>query len=310
MTDTTTRRDPALPPNGRPPAALLRNVTVGYGGPPVLAGANLTLDWSLIVGVIGPNGAGKSTLIKTILGILPARGVVEIAGHAVTSHAARLRMGYVPQREEVNWEFPVDVASVVLMGRTACLGWGRRPGPRDHELVHEALVQVGMEDYATRQINQLSGGQQQRVFLARALVQQGDLLLLDEPLNGVDAATQEIIGNLLRQQRGEGRTVIMATHDLELAAAWCDRILLVNHAIICYGPPAEVLNPDMLRSCYGGQTLVVPGNGDGAATARLLVPDVHGGPGGHTHPHTHAPGDMHSHPPANDPLGRGPESQP
>ncbi|HEX6608347.1 MAG TPA: metal ABC transporter ATP-binding protein [Chloroflexia bacterium] len=298
----------ARPTAQQAPAAVLRDVTVGYDAPPVLEKVNLTLDWGLIVGAIGPNGAGKSTLIKTILGILPARsGEVRVAGQPVASGAARRTMGYVPQREAVNWDFPVTVADVVLMGRTACLGWGRRPGPADERLAHEALVQVGMQDFAHRQISQLSGGQQQRVFLARALVQEGDLLLLDEPLNGVDASTQEVIGTLLRQQRAAGHTVVMATHDLELAAEWCDRIVLVNHGIVCYGPPAEVLTPDMLRQTYGGQTLLVPEEFAGHG-ATLLVPDEHGHGGGHSHPHTHSHDHHHHHLPANDPLCRDPEA--
>ena len=299
----------ARPASKEAPAALLRDVTVGYDAAPVLEKVNLTLDWGLIVGAIGPNGAGKSTLIKAILGILPARsGEVRVAGQPVASGAARRTMGYVPQREAVNWEFPVTVADVVLMGRTACLGWGRRPGATDLRLAHEALVQVGMRDFAHRQISQLSGGQQQRVFLARALVQEGDLLLLDEPLNGVDASTQEVIGTLLRQQRAAGHTVVLATHDLELAAEWCDRIVLVNHAIICYGPPAEVLTPDMLRQTYGGQTLLVPQEFANHGGATLLVPDEHGHGGGHIHPHTHSHDHQHNHLPANDPLCRDPEA--
>ncbi|HUS17169.1 MAG TPA: metal ABC transporter ATP-binding protein, partial [Chloroflexia bacterium] len=189
-----------------------------------------------------------------------------------------------------------------LMGRTTRLGWGRRPGPTDRRVAQTALEQVGMRDFAGRQISQLSGGQQQRVFLARALAQEGSLLLLDEPLNGVDASTQETIGNLLREQRAAGHTVVMATHDIELAAEWCDRIVLVNHAVVCYGPPAAVLTPEMLRQTYGGQTLVVPqafGNGD---ATQMMIPDVHGHGGGHTYPHSHAHSHTHSHPPANDPL--------
>jgi manganese/zinc/iron transport system ATP- binding protein len=311
MIGQATPRPAATPVASRPyPAAELRDVTVGYDAAPVLEHMNLTLGWGLIVGVIGPNGAGKSTLIKTILGILPARsGEVCVAGQPVASSAARRSMGYVPQREAVNWEFPVTVADVVLMGRTPCLGWGPRPGAEDLRLAHEALTQVGMQDFANRQISQLSGGQQQRVFLARALVQEGDLLLLDEPLNGVDASTQEVIGNLLQQQRAAGHTVVMATHDLELAAEWCDILVQVNHGIVCYGPPNEVLTPEMLRQTYAGQALVVPHESDGHGTATLLVPDAHGQGSGHSHPHTHSHTDdhQHHHLPANDPLCRDPE---
>ena len=268
-------------------AVRLRDVTVGYDRTPVLAHTDLEVDWGLIVGVIGPNGAGKSTLIKTILGTLRAwEGTVEVAGHAARSREAREAIGYVPQREAVNWDFPVTVADVVMMGRTPRLGWLRFPRSRDRHIVAEALDKVGMSAFAGRQISQLSGGQQQRVFLARALAQGGRLLLLDEPLNGVDAGTQETIGEILRGVRAEGGTVLMATHDLELAAAWCDRLVMVNHAIVGYGPPAEALHPDVLRRTYGGQVLMVPEVGNGSPGAGTMVPDVHGHPGGQPPPGT------------------------
>jgi ABC-type Mn2+/Zn2+ transport system ATPase subunit len=194
----------------------------------------------------------------------------------------------VPQRETVNWDFPVTVADVVMMGRTARLGWLRFPGPADRQIVSDALDQVGMSPFAERQINQLSGGQQQRVFLARALAQGGRLLLLDEPLNGVDASTQETICELLRRVRDEGGTVLMATHDLELAASWCDDLVMVNHEVVAYGPPDVALRPEVLRRTYGGQVLVVPTLGDGASDeSSTVVPDAHGHPGGQPEPGTH-----------------------
>ncbi len=268
------------------PAVWLRDMTVGYDRTPILAHANLKIGWGQLVGVIGPNGAGKSTLIKTILGTLqPSQGTVEIGGYPAQTKNARNLIGYVPQREAVNWDFPVTVSDVVMMGRTARLGWLRFPGPADHKAVVEALEQVDMLAFSGRQISQLSGGQQQRVFLARALAQGGRLLLLDEPLNGVDASTQETIGALLRRERDAGGTVLMATHDLELAADWCDCMVMVNHAIVAYGTPAEVLRPEVLRQTYGGQVLVVPTAGDGAAgTGSTVVPDMHGHPGGQPPP--------------------------
>src|SRR5437868_6727815 len=215
------------------PAVRMRDMTVGYDSTPVLEHADLEIGWGQMVGIIGPNGAGKSTLIKTILGTLrPMQGTVEVAGWPAQSREARNSVGYVPQREAVNWDFPVTVSDVVMMGRTGRLGWLRFPGAEDRRIVAEALDLVGMSDFAHRQISQLSGGQQQRVFLARALAQGGRLLLLDEPLNGVDASTQETIGELLSSQRVQGATIMMATHDLELAAAWCDQLVMVNHAII------------------------------------------------------------------------------
>ena len=265
------------------PAVRLAGVTVGYDSVPVLAQTDLELGWGQLVGVIGPNGAGKSTLITAILGTLRAQaGTVEVGGWPATSGEARALIGYVPQREAVNWDFPVTVADVVLMGRTARLGPLRFPGPADRRIVAETLAQVDMLPFAQRQISQLSGGQQQRVFLARALAQEGRLLLLDEPLNGVDAATQETIGALLHRLRDEGDTVLMATHDLELAADWCDQLIMVNHAIIACGPPALALQPDVLRRTYGGHVLVVP---DAAApTGQAMISDDHGHPGGRPPP--------------------------
>jgi ABC-type Mn2+/Zn2+ transport system ATPase subunit len=200
-----------------------------------------------------------------------------VGGWPAHSKAARNLLGYVPQREVVNWDFPVTVADVVLMGRTPRLGPLRFPGARDRQIVAQALEQVGMSAFAERQISQLSGGQQQRVFLARALAQEGRLLLLDEPLDGVDAVTRETIGALLRRLRAAGGTVLMATHDLELAAAWCDQLIMVNHAIVAVGPPTQALQPEVLRRTYGGQVLVVPQSG-------TVVPDDHGHPGGRPPP--------------------------
>ena len=283
---TATASEKRLTTGGRDSASLavrLHNMAVGYDSTLVLQHANLEIPWGQLVGVIGPNGAGKSTLIKTILGTLrPTEGSVEVAGHPAQSREARNEVGYVPQREVVNWDFPVTVWDVVMMGRTLRLGWLRFPGPIDRQAVAEALSQVGMLDFARRQISQLSGGQQQRVFLARALAQGGCLLLLDEPLNGVDANTQKTIEDLLKRERDEGSTVLMATHDLELAADWCDQVVLVNHAIIAYGPPSEVLRPDVLRDTYGGHVLVMPG--DEAGSSRTIVPDDHGHPGGQPPP--------------------------
>jgi manganese/zinc/iron transport system ATP- binding protein len=257
--------------------------TVGYDSTPVLAHTDLVVGWGQLVGIIGPNGAGKSTLIKAILGTLRAQaGTVEVGGWPASSSAARDLVGYVPQREAVNWDFPVTVADVVLMGRTARLGPLRFPGAADRRMVAYALDQVGMLPFAHRQISQLSGGQQQRVFLARALAQEGRLLLLDEPLNGVDAGTQETIGALLHRLRDAGDTVLMATHDLELAADWCDQLIMVNHAIIAAGPPAQVLQPDILRRCYGGNVLVVPDLA--AASGQRMISDDHGHPGGRPPP--------------------------
>jgi ABC-type Mn2+/Zn2+ transport system ATPase subunit len=276
---TAVKPETATGQAGQSAAVRLRDVTVGYGTTAILRGANLTVGWGQMVGVIGPNGAGKSTLMKTILGTLrPWGGEVMVAGAPGGSRAARLAMGYVPQREVVNWDFPVTVSDVVMMGRTPRLGLFGFPGAADRQVVAESLAEVGMSAFAARQISELSGGQQQRVFLARALAQGGSVLLLDEPLNGVDLTTQEDIGKLLRRHIGDGCTVLLATHDLELAAEWCTQIVLVNHAICAAGPPAEVLRPETLRTAYGGHVLIVP---EIEATAgQTMIPDDHGHPGG------------------------------
>lgn len=264
-------------------AVKLKDVTVGYDKTPILSHTNLDIGWGLIVGVLGPNGAGKSTLIKTILGTLKTfDGQVDVGGFPVRSNGARKTIGYVPQREVVNWDFPVTVWDVVMMGRTQRIGLFRFPGAADKRAVASALERVGMAGFAQRQISQLSGGQQQRVFLARALAQEGKLLLLDEPLNGVDQTTQDAIIALLRDVRDEGSTIVMATHDLELAADWCDRLVMVNHAVIAYGTPQEAFQPDVLRKTYGGHALVVPSIGDGHIDT--VIPDVHGHPGGQPPP--------------------------
>jgi ABC-type Mn2+/Zn2+ transport system ATPase subunit len=212
-------------------------------------------------------------------------GKVEVGGFPVRAKEARDLIGYVPQREVVNWDFPVTVWDVVMMGRTPRIGPLRFSGSRDKRVVAQALERVGMTAFGDRQISELSGGQQQRVFMARALAQEGRLLLLDEPLNGVDANTQETIGALLRGVRDDGGTVVMATHDLELAAEWCDRLVMVNQAVIAYGTPEEALRAEVLRATYGGHALVVPGpDADHAGT---VIPDSHGHPGGQPPPGTH-----------------------
>jgi len=234
------------------PAIRVHNLTVSYRGKPAIRNITVTVEQGLRVGLIGPNGAGKSTLLRALVGLLvPDRGFVELFGKPVRE--ARKLVAYVPQRSEVDWDYPVVAEEVVLMGRFPHLGWVRRPGPEDRRLVRECLRQVGMEAFGQRQIGQLSGGQQQRVFLARALAQQARLLLLDEPFVGVDAATEEAIYALLDRLREEGRTVVVATHDLSRAQTAFDRLLLLNQTVIAYGPPAEVFQPALLQRTYGGR---------------------------------------------------------
>jgi manganese/zinc/iron transport system ATP- binding protein len=236
------------------PSPLLEfhDVTVAYGRRPVLWNIDLVIDEPCLFGVIGPNGAGKSTLLKAALGLVPlAGGSIRFFGQPFA--AVRRRVGYVPQRETVDWDFPVSVTDVVLMGTYARLGWFRRPGPRERDLARESLTRVGLADVADRQIGRLSGGQQQRVFLARALAQQADAYVLDEPMAGVDAGSQEQIFRVLAELRREGRLVVVVHHDLRTAADWFDRIALIDMRLVAAGPAADVLTPDNLRRTYAGR---------------------------------------------------------
>jgi manganese/zinc/iron transport system ATP- binding protein len=234
------------------PAIEVRNLTVSYRNRPAIRNVTVRIDPGLLVGLVGPNGAGKSTLLKAVVGLVfPDSGTVRIFGQSVD--AVRPQVAYVPQRSEVDWDYPIVVEEVVLMGRYPHLGLLRRPGPEDRRIARAALRQVGMEAFADRQIGQLSGGQQQRVFLARALAQEASILLLDEPFVGVDAATEETIYALLRRMREEGRTVVVATHDLSRAQTSFDRLLLLNQVLVAYGPPEEVFTPALLQRTYGGR---------------------------------------------------------
>ena len=236
------------------PAPLLEfhDVTVAYGRRPVLWNVDLAIDEPCLFGIIGPNGAGKSTLLKAALGLVPLmNGTVSFLGRPLA--AVRRQVGYVPQRETVDWDFPVSVTDVVLMGTYPRLGWFRRPGPRERRLARECLDRVGLAEVADRQIGRLSGGQQQRVFLARALAQEARIYLLDEPLAGVDAKTQERIFAVLAGLKAEGRLVVVVHHDLRTAAEWFDRVALVDMRLVAAGPTAAVLTPDNLRKTYEGR---------------------------------------------------------
>ena len=228
------------------------DVTVAYGRRPVLWNIDLTVPAACLFGIVGPNGAGKSTLLKAGLGLVPlAGGEVRILGAPLEQ--VRGRVGYVPQRESVDWDFPVSVTDVVLMGTYARLGWLRRPGPRERSLAAECLDRVGLADVADRQIGRLSGGQQQRVFLARALAQEADVYFLDEPMAGVDARSQERIFRVLSDLRAEGRLVVIVHHDLRSAAEWFEAVALIDMRLVATGPVAEVLTPENLRRTYAGR---------------------------------------------------------
>jgi manganese/zinc/iron transport system ATP- binding protein len=204
------------------------------------------------MGIVGPNGAGKTTLLQAILNIVtPAAGQVRIFGAPYEEQ--RDRVGYVPQRGSVDWDFPTNVLDVVLMGLYGRLGWFRRPGAAERDEAYAALEQVGMADYADRQIRQLSGGQQQRVFLARALVQKADLYFMDEPLQGVDATTERAIFDLLRTLQERNCTVVAVHHDLQTVSEYFDQVLLLNVRRIASGPVEEVFTEENLRRTYGGR---------------------------------------------------------
>lgn len=207
------------------------------------------------IAVVGPNGAGKSTLFRLIAGTLaPDKGDITIYGYGPGGHIC---IAYVPQRSQIDWTFPVTVEDVVMMGRVGKIGLFRWPRRGDWQIVHESLARVGTADLARKQIGELSGGQQQRVFLARALAQEAEVLLLDEPLNGLDIPTQEAILAILDDLRRDNATVLLATHDLDMAAERFDRIMLLNHHIIAFGPPDEVLRSENLLAAYGGHIRLI-----------------------------------------------------
>jgi manganese/zinc/iron transport system ATP- binding protein len=240
------------------PAIEVADLTVAYGDTPVLWDVDLDVRRGSLTAVVGPNGAGKTTLIRAVLGLVkPAAGTTLVLGRPYASQ--RRLVAYVPQRGSVDWDFPTDVLDVVLMGRYGRLGWVRRPRRGDRDAAHEALAQVGMDAYARRQISQLSGGQQQRVFLARALVQDAEVYLMDEPFQGVDATTERAIVTLLRELRARGKTIVAVHHDLQTVGEYFDDVALLNVRRIAAGPVDEVFTEENLRATYGGRTALFPG---------------------------------------------------
>jgi manganese/zinc/iron transport system ATP- binding protein len=243
------------------PALEVHDLTVSYDRKPVLWDIDLTLPKGALIGVIGPNGAGKSTLIKTVMNLLPtSSGHVKIFDKNLDE--VRSRVSYVPQRESVDWDFPASVLDVVLMGRYGMRGLFKRMRKADEDAALDALAKVGMDSYRDRQISQLSGGQQQRVFLARALVQQAELYLMDEPFAGVDMSTEAAIIELLRDMRSKGQTVVVVHHDLQSAAEYFDWIVLLNMRLVASGPTKEVLTTDLLQHTYGGKLTLLANVGD------------------------------------------------
>lgn len=227
-----------------------------YEGGLALDGVSFELCAGERVAVVGPNGAGKSTLFKVIAGVLhPTEGHVDIFGHGPSGHIC---IAYVPQRSQVDWDFPVNVADVVLMGRVGKMGLFRHAMPRDWEIVHEALKIVNLSHLSKRQIRELSGGQQQRMFIARALAQEAELVLMDEPLTGLDVASQHTIFEILDQLHRRGVTVMVALHDLKMAAERFDRVMLLNARLVGFGAPFEALSSENLIEAYGGHLQLLP----------------------------------------------------
>jgi manganese/iron transport system ATP-binding protein len=254
-----TRVDTAEAPSSttREVAIQVRGVTAGYDGRAALEDLDFSVEKGSLVGLVGPNGSGKSTLLKVILGLhRPWRGQVRIFGRDV-NHARDL-VGYAPQSELVDWQFPVTVYDVVMMGRYGRLGPLRRPGGRDRSAVHRALDRVHLTHLATRQIGELSGGQQRRMLIARALVQEPEVLLLDEPMAGVDATSQHELLALFEELRDAGKTLLVSTHDLTCVAGCFNLALLLNQRLIAYGPPAEVFTRELLNAAYESHLLLLP----------------------------------------------------
>ena len=249
----------------RVPAIEVNDLTVAYRDRPVLWDLDLTVPSGILMAVVGPNGAGKTTLIKAILGLIePAAGQVLVQGKPYRRQ--RHLLAYVPQRGSVDWDFPTSVLDVVMMGRYGALGWIKRPGSRERELAMQALEKVEMTALADRQISQLSGGQQQRVFLARALVQDARIYLMDEPFQGVDAKTERAIVSVLQELRDTGNTVIAVHHALQTVTEYFDWVTLLNVRLIASGPVKEAFTEKNVRLAYSGRVPFLPVNGNGDDT--------------------------------------------
>ncbi len=269
-------KPPETPSKGL--AIDVSDVTVAYHDRPVLWDVDLEVPAGVLLAIAGPNGAGKTTLIKTILGLVkPAAGRVLI--HGAPYREQRALTAYVPQRGSVDWDFPTQALDVVMMGTYGKLGWLRRPGAKQKEIATHCLERLGMADYRHRQISQLSGGQQQRVFLARALAQDAQVYLMDEPFQGVDATTERAIIDLLRDLRSQGRTVVVVHHDLQTIPEYFDWVTLINVRRIASGPVSTTFNQENLRRTYGGRVAFLSSRENGCAEKATALSDVQTPPG-------------------------------
>ncbi|EKD48870.1 MAG: zinc ABC transporter, ATP-binding protein [uncultured bacterium] len=237
------------------PALSVQNLTVSYRSFCALQSVSAVIPSGILLAIAGPNGGGKTTFIKSVLGLVtPDSGTTAVFNQSFESQ--RSRVAYIPQRLSVDWDFPATVFDVVLMGRYAHIGWLRWPSQEDKAKAYEALASVGLSSYADRHISELSGGQQQRVFVARALVQEADLLLLDEPFVGVDIKTEQIIMTILRDLQRQGKTIIVVHHDLQTLSDYFDWVLLLNVTKIALGPIETVCMPEYICAAYGDRNLV------------------------------------------------------
>ncbi len=240
--------------NASVPGIAAKNVSVVYrNGNVALRDVNFEVPQSSICALVGVNGSGKSTLFKAIMGFVPlTKGSVSLLGQPAGKTLARNTVAYVPQNEDVDWDFPVLVEDVVMMGRYGHMGFMRRPSKRDRQIVDKALDRVGMSDYRDRQIGELSGGQKKRVFLARALAQEGQVILLDEPFTGVDVSSEDAIIDLLRGLRDEGHVMLVSTHNLGSVPQFCDQVVLISRTVLAYGETETVFTQKNLEKAFGG----------------------------------------------------------
>lgn len=252
-----------------PPAIEIRRLTVSYSYEPVIWDVEAAFPKSAMSAIVGPNGAGKSTLLNACLGLVkPESGQVVIDGEAASAGLSKI--AYVPQRESVDWDFPITVREVVEMGRYQSAGWFKRLKKHDHQIVNDALEQVGMAPFAKRQIGQLSGGQRQRVFIARALARQAEIMLLDEPFAGVDARTENDLFTLLEQLRMSGSTVVVVHHDITTVQERFDWALLLNKRAVACGPVSEVITSETLKRAYGVDSMLATDSGQLATDTEVL----------------------------------------